>query len=93
MKSHNVFERLKKVKSDMIVKMFVIRKEVKSTNEEETRKKIIMILNLSCDNIVDVVRLRQKENGPIIRPIIVEFRSEYDKWTVMRMKAKLRECE
>ena len=40
-----------------------------------------------------MVRLRQKENGPIIRPIIVEFRSEYDKWTVMRMKAKLRECE
>ena len=44
-------------------------------------------------DIVDVVRLRQKENGPIIRPIIVEFRSEYDKWTVVRMKAKLRECE
>ena len=43
----------------------------------------------SCDDVVDVVRLRQKENGPIIRPIIVEFRSEYDKWTVMRMKAKL----
>ena len=47
----------------------------------------------SCDDVVDVVRLRQKENGPIIRSIIVEFRSEYDKWTVMRMKAKLRECE
>ena len=100
----------------MIVKMSVIRKEVKSTNEEETRKKIIMIFNLknqtgksdveyvkdvfgkmgacqSCDDVVDVVRLRQKENGPIIRPIIVEFRSEYDKWTVMKMKAKLRECE
>ena len=43
----------------------------------------------SCDDIVDVVRLRQKENGPII----MEFESEYDKWTVMRMKAKLRECE
>ena len=42
---------------------------------------------------MDVIRLRQKENGPIVRPIIVEFRSEYDKWTVMRMKAKLRECE
>ena len=100
----------------MIVKKSVIRKEVKSTNEEETRKKRIMIFNLknktgksdvecvkdvfgkmgagqSCDDVVDVVRLRQKENGPIIRPIIVEFRSEYDKWTVMRMKAKLRECE
>ena len=46
MKSHNVFERLEKVKSDMIVKKFLIRKEVKSTNEEETRKKIIMIFNL-----------------------------------------------
>ena len=47
----------------------------------------------SCDDIVDMVRLRQKENGPIIRQIIVEFRSEYDKWTVMRMKTKLTECE
>ena len=39
MKSHNVFERLEKVESDMSVKKSVIRKEVKSTNEEETRKK------------------------------------------------------
>ena len=109
MKSHKVFERLEKVESDMIVKKSVIGKKAKSTNEEETRKKIIMIFNLknktgksdvecvkdvfgnigagqSCDYIVDVVRLRQKES-------IVEFRSEYDKWMVMRMKTKLRECE
>ena len=33
-KSHNVFERLEKVESDMIVKKSLIRKEVKSTNEE-----------------------------------------------------------
>ena len=46
MKSHNVFDRIEKVKSDMIVKKSVIRNEVKSTNEEETRKKIIMIFNL-----------------------------------------------
>ena len=108
MKSHNVFERLEKVESDMIVKKSVIRKEVKSTNEEETRKKRIMIFNLknktgksdvecvkdvfgkmgagqSSDDVVDMVRFRLKENGPIIRPIIVEFRSEYDKWTVMRI--------
>ena len=94
----------------------MIRKEVKSTNEEETKKKRILIFNLknktgksdveckndvfgkmgasqSCDDIVDVVRLRQKENGPIIRPIIVQFRSVYDKWTVMWIKTKLRECE
>ena len=116
MKSHNVFERLEKVDSDIIVKKSVIRKEVKSTNEEEPSKKRIMIFNLknktgksdvecvkdvfgkmgvdqSCDDVVDVVRLRQKENVPIIRPMIAEVRSEYDKWTVMRMKAKLRECE
>ena len=90
MKSHNVFERLEKVESDMIVKKSVIRKEVKSTNEEESRKKIIMIFNLknktgksdvecvkdvfgkkgagqSCDDVVDIVRLRPKENGHIIR--------------------------
>ena len=46
MKSHNVFERLEKVESDVIVKKSMIRKEVKSTNEEETRKKRIMISNL-----------------------------------------------
>ena len=39
MESHNVSERLEKVESDMIVKKYVIRKDVKSTNEEETRKK------------------------------------------------------
>ena len=46
MKSNNVIERLEKVESDMIVKKSVIRKEVKSTHEEETRKKRIMIFNL-----------------------------------------------
>ena len=77
----------------MSVKKSVIRKEVKSINEEETRNKIIMISNLknttgksdvecvkdvfgkmgagqTCDDVVDVVQLRQKENGPIIRPIV-----------------------
>ena len=36
----------KKIESDVIVKKSLIRKEVKSTNEEETRKKRIMIFNL-----------------------------------------------
>ena len=88
-KSHNAFERLETVESDMIVNKSEIRKEVKSPNEEETRKKIIMIFNLknktgksdvecvkdvfgkmgegqSCDDVVDVVRLRQIKNYPII---------------------------
>ena len=37
LKSQYVTERLEKVESDMIAKKSVIRKEVKSTNEEETR--------------------------------------------------------
>ena len=112
MKSHYVFERLEKVESNMMVNKYMIRNEVKSTNEEETRKQNIIFhlknktgisdgecvkdvfgkmgTRQSCDDVVDVVRLRQKENVPIIRPIIVEFRSEYDKWTVMRIKTKLR---
>ena len=39
MKSHNVFVRLEKVESDIIVKKSVIRNEVKSTNEEEPGRK------------------------------------------------------
>ena len=93
LKRDNVFDRLEKVESDMVVKTYVIRKEVKSINEEETINKRIMILNLnnktgksdvecvkemfgkmgagqSCDNI-DVVRLRQKENGHMKEVIVM----------------------
>ena len=30
-----------------------------------------------------VVRMRKKEGVELARPIIVEFKSEYDKWTVL----------
>ena len=43
------------------------------------------------EKIVDVVRVRKKDEGGSIRPIIVEFRTEYDKWTVLRNKSDLRE--
>ena len=38
MKSHNVFEMLEKIESDVIVKKSVIRKELKSTKEEGNRE-------------------------------------------------------
>ena len=38
-----------------------------------------------------MVRMRKKDEGGSIRPIIVEFRTEYDKWTVLRNKSDLRE--
>ena len=43
------------------------------------------------EEIVDVVRMRKKDEGGSIRPIIVEFGTEYDKWTVLRNKSDLRE--
>ena len=43
------------------------------------------------EEIVDVVRMRKNDEGGSIRPIIVEFRTEYDKWTVLRNKSDLRE--
>ena len=37
------------------------------------------------------MRMRKNDVGGVIRPIIVEFRAEYDKWTVLRNKADFRE--
>ena len=33
--------------------------------------------------------MRNKEGVRLARPIIVEFKSEYDKWTVLRNKSDL----
>ena len=46
LKNQHIIERLEKVESGMIIKKSVIMTEVNSTNEEETRKNIIMIFNL-----------------------------------------------
>ena len=35
--------------------------------------------------------MRKKYEGRSTRPIIVEFKTEYDKWTVLRNKSDLRE--
>ena len=34
------------------------------------------------EEVVDVVRIRKKEGDWLAKLIIVEFKSEYDKWTV-----------
>ena len=43
------------------------------------------------EEVVDVVRMRKKEGVGLTIPFIVEFKSEYDKWTVLRNKSDLRE--
>ena len=43
------------------------------------------------EEIVDMVQMRKNDEGGSIRPIIVEFRTEYDKWTMLRNKSDLQE--
>ena len=43
------------------------------------------------EEIVDVVRMRKKDEGGSTRPIIVKLRTEYDKWILLRNKSDLRE--
>ena len=50
-----------------------------------------MVLRKRYEAVVNVVQLRQREDGANIFPMIVKFRSEYDKLIVMRMEVKLTE--
>ena len=59
--------------------------------KKEKRDRVIemigdMGVRVREEEIVDVVRMRKKDEGGLIRPIIVEFRTEYDKWTVLTLK-------
>ena len=64
--------------------------------EKNDRDRVIemigdMGVRVKEEEMVDVVRMRKKDGRGPIRPIIVEFRTEYDKWTVLRNKSDLRE--
>ena len=70
-------------------------KEKREKNDRERKRVIKMIGDMGVrvreEEIVDAVRMRKKDEGGPIRPIIVEFRTEYDKWTVLTNKSDLRE--
>ena len=60
-------------------------KEKREKREKNDRYRVIemigdMGVRVREEVIVDVVRMRKKDEGRSIRPIIVEFRTEYDKW-------------
>ena len=42
------------------------------------------VRNRSKD-VSDIILMRKKEGDETVKPVIVEFRSEYDKWTVLRI--------
>ena len=52
-----------------------------------------MGVRIRSENVSDIIRMRKKEGDETVKPVIVEFKSEYDKWTVLRNKADLREIE
>ena len=69
---------------------------LKGKNEKNDREQVMEMIDhmgvrVREEEIVDVVRMRKKDEGGVIRPIILEFRTGYDKWTVLRNKADFRE--
>ena len=50
-----------------------------------------MGVNVRKEDVKDVIRMRDRDGSSgVARPLIVEFKSEYDKWTVLRNKSDLR---
>ena len=66
-------------------------KEGKTDREQVMDMNGDMGVRVRDEEVVDVVRIRKKEGVGLARPIIVEFKSEYDKWTVFNNKSDLRE--
>ena len=69
---------------------------LKGKKEKNDRDQVVKMIGemgvrVRDEEIVDVVRMRKKDEGGVIRSIIVDFRAEYDKWTVLRNRADLRE--
>ena len=72
--------------------MFNPNKKRKKYHREQVVEMIgDMGVRVREEEIVDGVRMRNKDEGGVIRPITVEFRADCDKWTVLRNKADSRE--
>ena len=93
-------EMRKEVKSTNEHKTRKKRMMIFNLNKKEGKSDVECVKNAvekmgahqSCDNVVNVV-IETEGKRPIVRPIILDFRSEYDKWTVIKMKTKLREYD
>ena len=52
-----------------------------------------MGLTVRSEDVSDIIRISKKDGNKGVKPVITEFKSEYDKWTVLRNKADLRGME
>ena len=70
-------------------------KESKDHSVKEQVNEIIELLignNVSRESISDVVRMRaNRDNVEHVRPVIVTFKAEYDKWQFLKNKSDLKE--
>ena len=72
--------------------VFNMQGEGEKTDKEQVMDMIRdMGVRVREQEVVDVLRMRMKEGYGLTRPIIVEFKSEHDKWTVLRNKSDLPE--
>ena len=52
-----------------------------------------MGVRIRSEDVSDIIRMRKKKGDETVKPVIVELKSEYDKWMVSRNKDDLREIE
>ena len=52
-----------------------------------------MGVRVRSEDMPDIIRMRKKDEDEAVRPVIIEFKSEYDKWMVLRNKDDLREMK
>ena len=45
------------------------------------------------ENLAYIIRMRMNDGDEAVKPVIMEFKSECDKWMVMRNKTDLKEME
>ena len=96
MKKSEIIEEVEENNYETRRKKIMIVFNLKEKREKNDRDRVIemigdMGVRVREEEIVDVVRMRKKNEGGSIRPIIVESRTEYAKWTVLRNKSDLRE--
>ena len=52
-----------------------------------------MGVRIRSEDAADIIRMRKKDRDEAMTPVIIEFKSEYDKWVVLSNKFDLREKE
>ena len=52
-----------------------------------------MGVRIRSEDVADIIRMRKKNGDEMVKPVIIEFKIEYDKWMVLRNKAELRDTK